>query len=120
MFNLFGNVVRNDTKALDLSEVSEKKRILLLVDVYDWCFFNIASRIKKQLTEFTFDILTIKDFYNNIVTFVVVHGLKSYDGSLGLAERLEKSIDIQADSFFVVSSDNYKTIQIHKNFDCPK
>ena len=48
---------------------------------------------------------------------VVVHGLKSYDGSLGLAERLEKTIDIQADSFFVASSDNYKTIQIHKNLD---
>ena len=58
-----------------------------------------------------------EDFYNNITTFVVVHGLKSYDGSLGLAERLEKTIDIQADSFFVASSDNYKTIQIHKNLD---
>ena len=57
------------------------------------------------------------NYYNNIITFVVVHGLKSYDGSLGLAERLEKTIDIQADSFFVLSSDNYKTIQIHKNLD---
>ena len=63
------------------------------------------------------DLRVSEDFYNNITTFVVVHGLKSYDGSLGLAERLEKTIDIQADSFFVVSSDNYKTIQIHKNLD---
>jgi len=63
------------------------------------------------------DLRVSKDFYNNIITFVVVHGLKSYDGSLGLAERLEKTIDIQADSFFVLSSDNYKTIQIHKNLD---
>ena len=63
------------------------------------------------------DLRVSKDFYNNITTFVVVHGLKSYDGSLGLAERLEKTIDIQADSFFVLSSDNYKTIQIHKNLD---
>ena len=63
------------------------------------------------------DLRVSKDYYNNIITFVVVHGLKSYDGSLGLAERLEKTIDIQADSFFVVSSDNYKTIQIHKNLD---
>ena len=53
------------------------------------------------------DLRVSKDFYNNIITFVVVHGLKSYDGSLGLAERLEKTIDIQADSFFVLSSDNY-------------
>lgn len=63
------------------------------------------------------DLRVSEDFYNNITTFVVVHGLKSYDGSLGLAERLEKTIDIQADSFFVLSSDNYKTIQIHKNLD---
>ena len=63
------------------------------------------------------DLRVSQDFYNNITTFVVVHGLKSYDGSLGLAERLEKTIDIQADSFFVASSDNYKTIQIHKNLD---
>ena len=63
------------------------------------------------------DLRVSEDFYNNIVTFVVVHGLKSYDGSLGLAERLENSIDIQAKSFFVISTDNYKTIQIHKNLD---
>ena len=63
------------------------------------------------------DLRVSEDFYNNIITFVVVHGLKSYDGSLGLTERLGNSIDIQADSFFVISSDNYKTIQIHKNLD---
>ena len=63
------------------------------------------------------DLRVSEDFYNNIITFVVVHGLKSYDGSLGLTERLENSIEIQADSFFVISSDNYKTIQIHKNLD---
>ena len=63
------------------------------------------------------DLRVSEDFYNNIITFVVVHGLKSYDGSLGLTERLVNSIDIQADSFFVISSDNYKTIQIHKNLD---
>ena len=71
MFNLFGSVVGNDTRDLSLSQEVEKKRILLLVDVYDWCFFNIASRIKKQLTEFTFDILTTKDFYNNIRNVLV-------------------------------------------------
>tara|TARA_B100001121_G_scaffold200020_1_gene174900 strand:- start:2 stop:2515 length:2514 start_codon:yes stop_codon:yes gene_type:complete len=82
---------------------------------------KIVNQIEK-LSEYIdnvdyLDLKVSEDFYNNIVTFVVVHGLKSYDGSLGLAERLEKSIDIQADSFFVVSSDNYKTIQIHKNLD---
>ena len=63
------------------------------------------------------DLSVSQDFYNNIVTFVVVHGLKSYDGSLGLAERLESSIENQATTFFVISSENYKTIQIHKNLE---
>ena len=74
--------------------------------------------LKKYISNVDYLDLTIsQDFYNNIITFVVVHGLKSYDGSLGLSERLESSIDIQADSFFVVSSENYKTIQIHKNLE---
>ena len=63
------------------------------------------------------DLAVSKDFYNNIITFVIVHGLKSYDGSLGLAERLENSVNIQAKSFFVISTENYKTIQIHKNLE---
>ena len=77
-----------------------------------------TTNLKKYIDKVDYLDLTVsEDFYNNITTFVVVHGLKSYDGSLGLAERLEKTIDIQADSFFVASSDNYKTIQIHKNLD---
>ncbi len=83
---------------------------------------DLISSQSKALKEYIgnvdyLDLSVSKDFYNNIITFVVVHGLKSYDGSLGLAERLENSIDIQADSFFVISSENYKTIQIHKNLD---
>tara|TARA_B100000900_G_scaffold251847_1_gene214611 strand:+ start:366 stop:2858 length:2493 start_codon:yes stop_codon:yes gene_type:complete len=89
--------------------------------------FDSASKINiinqsKQLREYMenvdyLDLSVSQDFYNNIITFVVVHGLKSYDGSLGLAERLESSIDNQARSFFVISSENYKTIQIHKNLE---
>ena len=76
------------------------------------------TTLKKYIDKVDYLDLTVsEDFYNNIITFVVVHGLKSYDGSLGLAERLENSIDIQAKSFFVISTDNYKTIQIHKNLD---
>ena len=51
----------------NLNKSRHKKRILLLVDMYDWCFYNIASRIKKQLSsKYIFDILTTVDFYNNI------------------------------------------------------
>ena len=60
---------------------------------------------------------TSKDYYNNIVTFVVLHGLKSYDGAMGLAEMLNKKPDFKNRTSFVVSSENYKTIQIHKNLE---
>ncbi len=51
----------------NLNKSMNKKRILLLVDLYDWCFYNIAARIKKQLeSTYIFDILTTVDFYNNI------------------------------------------------------
>tara|TARA_B100000900_G_scaffold273642_1_gene233812 strand:+ start:603 stop:1652 length:1050 start_codon:yes stop_codon:yes gene_type:complete len=62
MLNLFGD----NKLSRNLSSNYQKKRIILLVDLYDWCFYNIASRIKKQLTEYTIDILMIKEFYNNI------------------------------------------------------
>jgi len=79
---------------------------------------NLIEQLNNYIENIDYlDLRVSEDFYNNIITFVVVHGLKSFDGSLGLAERLESAIDIQADSFFVASSDNYKTIQIHKNLD---
>ena len=63
------------------------------------------------------ELETSKDYYNNIVTFVVLHGLKSYDGAMGLAEMLDKKTEIQKINSFVISSENYKTIQIHKNLE---
>ena len=63
------------------------------------------------------DLLSSIDYYNNIITFVVLHGLKSYDGAMGLAEMLDKNSQINKESFFVASSENYQTIQIHKNLE---
>ena len=63
------------------------------------------------------DLLTSVDYYNNIVTFVVLHGLKSYDGAMGLAEMLDKNSGIKQGNLFVASSENYQTIQVHKNLE---
>ena len=65
MLNLFTTNSPNPDES-NLEKTQEKKRILLVVDAYDWCFFNIASRIKKQFKEYTIDILTNVDFYNSI------------------------------------------------------
>ena len=57
---------RNNKNNFVLEKIENKKRILLLVDTYDWCFFNIATQIKKEFTQYTIDILSTVDFYNNM------------------------------------------------------
>ncbi|MCX7548811.1 hypothetical protein OS188_12690 [Xanthomarina sp. F1114] len=58
------------------------------------------------------------DVYNPTTTFILVHGLKSKEGASGYALSLqEKKKDKIIHDFFAVSSSNYRTIQIHKNFD---
>jgi hypothetical protein len=79
---------------------------------------NFITLINKAINEIEYlELKTSKDYYNNIVTFVVLHGLKSYDGAMGLAEMLDKKPGIQKNNSFVISSENYKTIQIHKNLE---
>ena len=55
------------------------------------------------------------DIYDNSSTFVVLHGLKSYDGAKGLSIILEQNEVFVKKSSFVISSDNYQTLQMHKN-----
>ena len=79
---------------------------------------NFITLINNAINEIEFlELNSSKDYYNNIVTFVVLHGLKSYDGAMGLAEMLDKKPGIKNKNSFVVSSENYKTIQIHKNLE---
>ncbi len=79
---------------------------------------NFITFINNAINEIEFlELNTSKDYYNNIATFVVLHGLKSYDGAMGLAEMLDKKPGIKNNNSFVVSSENYKTIQIHKNLE---
>ncbi|MGB2116936.1 MAG: tetratricopeptide repeat protein [Flavobacteriaceae bacterium] len=57
------------------------------------------------------------DVYNKEYTFVVVHGLKSFDGADGFAELLEgRKLKLKR-PFFAISSDNYQIVQIHKNLN---
>ncbi len=79
---------------------------------------NFITLINNAINEIEYlELKTSQDYYNNIVTFVVLHGLKSYDGAMGLAEMLDKAPAIQKNNSFVISSENYKTIQIHKNLE---
>jgi hypothetical protein len=55
------------------------------------------------------------DIYDNNSTFVVLHGLKSYDGAKGLSIILEQKDVFVKKSSFVISLDNYQILQMHKN-----
>ena len=73
-----------------------------------------------------FDLKTSKDVYNENITFVVVHGLKSSGGANGFGELLESGgTDKRGRKvkpkitrpYFAISSPNYAIIQRHKNLN---
>lgn len=68
-----------------------------------------------------FKLSTSVDVYNKDTTFVVVHGLKSIEGSQGFMQLLNKEDRKKIKRpFFSISSKNYRTLQIHKNVDAYK
>lgn len=85
--------IREDKKALRLKELLEKS-------IEDLKYKNVVS----------------KDIYNLEDQFVVVHGFKSKDFALGYAELIKNNKDYRIDDEnFVILSNNYKIIQVHKN-----
>ncbi|MCM4150211.1 hypothetical protein DHD05_01295 [Arenibacter sp. N53] len=85
--------IRDDKKALRLMELLEKS-------ISDLKYKNKVS----------------KDIYNLENQFVVVHGFKSKDFALGYAELIKNNKDYRiGDENFVILSNNYKIIQVHKN-----
>lgn len=75
-----------------------------------------VDSISKEITYF--DLKTSIDVYDPNTKFLLVHGLKSSGGALGLVERLEKATEEKVKvPYFSISSDNYRIIQIHKNLD---
>ncbi|WP_353777073.1 hypothetical protein [Winogradskyella sp. 3972H.M.0a.05] len=78
------------------------------------------ERLNKKVEKNTyFDLSTSKDVYNEDITFVVVHGLKSIGGAAGFAEIISDKEDKDpiVRSFFAISSPNYAIIQRHKNLE---
>ncbi|SNY95056.1 tetratricopeptide repeat protein [Flagellimonas pacifica] len=84
-----------------------------------------ALKLKKRLEESIKDLkyknIVSKDIYNLEDQFVVVHGFKSKDFALGYTELIKKNKDYRIkDENFVVLSNNYKIIQVHKNLESYK
>ncbi len=90
-----------------------------------------AESLRKLLDEIIVkanyrNMKTSIDYYNPELDFVVVHGLQSLQGSKGFGEILytgneqNKAENLKyriTRPFFDISTENYKTIQIHKNLD---
>lgn len=72
---------------------------------------------KVEYTQFSTSI----DFYNAQTSFVVIHYLSSRQQAEGLVELLAKNEEIQITRpSTILASENYKIVQIHKNFDAYK
>ncbi|MEO9512931.1 MAG: hypothetical protein ABJN84_07690 [Flavobacteriaceae bacterium] len=81
----------------------------------------LKKRLEESIVDLKYKNIISKDIYNLEDQFVVVHGFKSKDFALGYAELIKNNKDYRIkDENFVVLSDNYKIIQVHKNLESYK
>ena len=79
---------------------------------------KLMKILEKSIADLRYKNIVSKDIYNLEDQFVVVHGFKNKDFALGYAELLKNNKDYKvADENFVILSDNYKIIQVHKNLE---
>ena len=77
---------------------------------------KLMELLEKSIDDLRYKNIVSRDIYNLEDQFIVVHGFKSKDFALGYAELLKNNKDYRvADENFVVLSENYKIIQVHKN-----
>jgi hypothetical protein len=81
----------------------------------------LKNRLEEAIKDLNYRNIVSKDIYNLEDEFVVVHGFRSKDFALGFAELIKNNKDYRIkDENFVVLSDNYKIIQVHKNIESYK
>lgn len=75
--------------------------------------------VEKALEDLKYDYLFLsEDVYNRDTLFFVIHGFPNPSRAEGFAELLEVNKDYKLKlNTTVVNSENYRIIQIHKNFD---
>ena len=101
-----------------INEGNSFKLVYEFLDPEDEAIQDKISQINEYLKSIQIlDLNVSKDYYNNITTFVVIHGITSYEGGVGLSENIAELFDEIIEPSFISSSANYKTIQIHKNLD---
>ncbi|SHG59521.1 type IX secretion system periplasmic lipoprotein PorW/SprE [Flagellimonas flava] len=82
---------------------------------------KLVERLEASIKDLNYKNKISKDIYNLEDQFVVVHGFRSKDFALGYTELIKKNRDYRInDENFVVLSNNYKIIQVHKNLESYK
>ncbi|USD26931.1 tetratricopeptide repeat protein [Flagellimonas marinaquae] len=82
---------------------------------------ELKKRLEEVIKELRYNNRISKDIYNLEDQFVVVHGFRSKDFALGFAELIKNNRDyLIKDENFVILSENYKIIQVHKNLESYK
>ncbi len=77
---------------------------------------KLMELLEKSIKDLRYKNVVSKDIYDLENQFVVVHGFKSKDFALGYAELLKNNKDYKvANENFVILSENYKIVQVHKN-----
>ncbi|MFS4455284.1 tetratricopeptide repeat protein [Maribacter sp. 2304DJ31-5] len=77
---------------------------------------KLKGLLEKSVKDLRYRNIVSKDVYNVEDQFVVVHGFGSREFALGYVELLKNNKDYRiADENFVILSDNYKIVQVHKN-----
>lgn len=109
-----------DFKGFDTGDISINWNILYVFNNSD---IEGAQALEKKIKE-GFELLeytyyrTSIDLYTKDQSFVVVHNLGSEPGAEGLEQVLRLNPEIAvSETPIIISSENYKTIQLHKNLE---
>lgn len=79
----------------------------------------LLDKLNKLAKERTIETLTVStDVYTLDRNLIVIHGIKSEENAKGLAQILKEFKDYKiADPSVVISSENYKVVQVFKNIE---
>ena len=80
---------------------------------------NLIEKLTKFVKERTIETLTLSnDIFSIDINFLVIHNIKTEESAKGIASVLKEYKEYKiTDLSYVISSDNYKVVQIKKNFD---
>ena len=119
--NLYENLVpRIANKTFKPDEASDRWKIVYTFNKEDREEADaFLIKLSEAIASYNYDSMsTSLDYYNPDLLFVIIHGLNSRLGGRGFAEGLKENKKYKIkNSFFEISSPNYKIVQIHKNLD---